>query len=442
MQTPIPLPVRNAPDIATPRVDTGPAPRVVIPWLVRLRWASVLALATAAWAAHVFWGVRLPTAPLVALLAALAATNAALAFQLRSPAPSRIVVGGALLIDVGLLTGILYLLGGPINPFSIVYLVGITVAAVALGYRWAIALGLLSNAAYGLTFSYNRPLEFEDAAYNGAVLTLHLYGMWVAFAAATGLIAYFVGRVSDALAQRERELSEARALAARHERLSALFALGAGAAHELATPLSTIRTAAGELERALVRSGPGVPSSDGSRSTNYIATIRDEVDRCTRVLDQLSGRAAPTTGAESRVPVTRLVDDLRYRLGESLAGRLDISVPPTVHTVDVPVEPLRQALVALLRNAFDASAPEQRVTMRLEHANGLRVEVIDEGRGMDDHEMARAGEPFFSTKPPGAGLGLGLFLVRAFADQMGGSLRLQSRPGAGTSAVLDLPSRP
>ena len=88
----------------------------------------------------------------------MAATNAALAFQLRSPAPRHGVVGGVLLVDVALLTGILYLVGGPLNPFSIVYLVGITVAAVSLGHRWAVALGVVSNVAYGLTFLYHRPL--------------------------------------------------------------------------------------------------------------------------------------------------------------------------------------------------------------------------------------------------------------------------------------------
>jgi two-component system sensor histidine kinase RegB len=408
-----------------------------MPWLVRLRWASVIALAGAAWAAFAFWRVRLPVASVVALLAALAMTNAALAFQLRSPAPRRIVIGGALLVDVGLLTGILYLVGGPLNPFGIVYLVGITVAAVALGYRWAIALGVVSNLAYGFTFFYHRPLEFIDPSGSSAVLTLHLSGMWVAFAAATGLIAYFVGRVSESLTQRERELAEARASAAKSERLAALFALGAGAAHELATPLSTIRTAAGELERTIA--GPSVSSA--TANGEYLAVIREEVDRCTRVLDQLSGRAAATSATESKVLLSRLVDDLRYRLGESLAQRLDVSVPPQMQFLDVPAEPLRQALIALLRNAFDASTADQRVTMRIDDSDGLRLEVIDRGRGMEEPERARAEEPFFTTKPAGAGLGLGLFLVRAFADQMGGTFSLRSSPGAGTSAILELPAR-
>ncbi len=425
--------------VESPESGLGPdhAQHVVMPWLVRLRWVAVIALAMAAWAAHTFWRLRLPTGSLVALLAALAVTNAALSFQLQSPAPRRIVVGGALLVDAGLLTGILYLVGGPLNPFSIVYLVGITVAAVSLGHRWAIALGVVSNIAYGFTFFYHRPLEFIDPSLSGRVLTLHLSGMWVAFAAATVLIAYFVGRVSEALAERERELTDARAASAKSERLAALFALGAGAAHELATPLSTISTAAGELERAMRLGFDGRASAE----PEYIRIIRAEVERCTNVLDQLSGRASAASAAESRVVLDRLVDDLRYRLGESLSQRLDVSLSSNARPIDMPVEPLRQALIALLRNAFDASGPHQRVTLRVDQHDGVRVEVIDRGRGMDESEAARAGEPFFSTKPAGGGLGLGLFLVRAFVDQMGGTLRLRSVPGEGTSVTLQLPAR-
>ena len=263
-----------------------------------------------------------------------------------------------------------------------------------------------------------------------------------------------------------------RAAASKSERLAALFALGAGAAHELATPLSTISTAAGELERAMVRRATGPSSfSDGLRpsdsptgslagaptpraarqahslplvrsESDYITIIRGEVERCTRVLDQLSGRASPTSSAESQILVSQLMSDVRYRLGDSLAQRLDIGVRRcAIKCYAVPAEPLRQVLVALLRNAFDASSADQRVTLRVAAEDGVRVEVIDRGRGMDEEEASRAGEPFFTTKPAGAGLGLGLFLVRAFADQMGGTLRLTSTPGQGTSAILHLPAR-
>lgn len=426
---------RHLPAGSARAADPG-SPAVLV-WLVRLRWASLVALVGAAWAAHTFWRVRLPIVPLAVLLLALAGTNAALAFQLRSPAPSRAVVGGVLLVDVALLAGVLYLVGGPMNPFGIVYLVGITIAAVLLGTRWAIALGLLSNLAYGFTFFSHRPLEFVDPAFSGRALTLHLSGMWVAFAAATGLIAYFVGRVSEALAQREEELAETRAAAARTERLASLFALGAGAAHELATPLSTISTAATELERSLVYGSATPRPADAE----HIALIRAEVDRCTRVLDQLSGRAAAAAAGDVPVLPAGLVDDLRHRLGEPLARRLEVTLPSQPEPLAIPAEPLRQALIALLRNAFDASAPGQPVALRVDQGDGVRLEVVDRGRGMDADEAARAGEPFFTTKPAGAGLGLGLFLVQAFADQMGGTLRVHSAPGEGTSVVLQLPKR-
>ncbi len=407
---------------------------VVLPWIVRLRWVSIGALAAAGWAAHIFWSVVLPPMAL-ALLVALAGTNGALTLQLRAPAPRRSIIGGVLLLDVGLLTGVLYLLGGSLNPFSIIYLVGITLAAVALGHRWAIGVALASNAAYAFVFFYSRPLAFADPLYSGRVMTLHLSGMWVALTAASGLIAHFVSRVSEALERREAELTDARAAAARSDRLAALLSLGAGAAHELATPLSTISTAANELVQQL-RDGGKPPDS----AAHYAAMIRAEVERCKTVLDQLSGRASAESIEETEIALPRLVDEVRYRLGESLSRRLDVSLPDSPVVIRVPAEPLRQTVIALVRNGFDASSADQRVTLRIERTElGVSVNVIDRGRGMNEQQSAHAGEPFFSTKPPGAGLGLGLFLARAFASQIGGSLHWQSTPGAGTAVVLQLP---
>jgi len=407
---------------------------VVVPWLVRLRWVSLLALIVAGWAATAFWRVRLPLAPLAMLLVAMAATNALLTFQLRSRTPRRDVIGGALLLDVGLLTGILYLVGGSLNPFSIIYLVGITMAAVAVGHRWAVTLAVASSLAYGLVFSYNRPFAFTDPTFSGGVLALHLYGMWVALAAAGGLIAHFVSRMAEALEHRELELTASRAAAARSERLASLFALGAGAAHELATPLSTIRTAAIELERTL-GDAPVTPAV----AANYAAVMRREVERCTAVLDGLSGRAGSTSAGDPGVELSHLMADVRRRLGDALSTRLDVSLPANPRVVNLPAEPLCQVLVALVRNAFDASAPHQRVMVHVAEQPTLHVEVTDSGRGMGPDESARAGEPFFTTKPAGAGLGLGLFLARAFADQMGGSLQWRSAAGHGTCVILDVP---
>lgn len=177
------------------------------------------------------------------------------------------------------------------------------------------------------------------------------------------------------------------------------------------------------------------------RTAQYLRVIRREIDRCAHVLDQMSGRAASASAADGEITVARLVEDVRARLSGSRAGRLDVALPEMPHPITAPAEPLRQAVVALVQNAFDASSPEQPVLLRVDQAHGVRLEVIDRGHGMAAETAARAGEPFFTTKPSGAGLGLGLFLARAFADQMGGTLTVTSNAGHGTSVVLELPAR-
>jgi two-component system sensor histidine kinase RegB len=168
--------------------------------------------------------------------------------------------------------------------------------------------------------------------------------------------------------------------------------------------------------------------------------IRGEVERCRTVLDHLSGRAPSTTADDGDLAIQRLVEEIRYRVGDSLARRLDVTCPETGVLTGIPAEPLRQTLVALVRNAFDASTHDQRVDLAIERGpRTVSFNIVDRGRGMTEPEAARAGEPFFTTKPAGAGLGLGLFLARSFAAQMGGTLEWTSRTDRGTAVVLCLP---
>jgi two-component system, sensor histidine kinase RegB len=99
-----------------------------------------------------------------------------------------------------------------------------------------------------------------------------------------------------------------------------------------------------------------------------------------------------------------------------------------------------QSLVALVRNALDASGLEGRVLLEIEHRpSAVSIKVEDRGTGIPPDVLAKVGEPFFTTKAPGRGLGLGVFLARVFFESRGGELSIESTPGVGTRAVARLP---
>jgi two-component system sensor histidine kinase RegB len=107
--------------------------------------------------------------------------------------------------------------------------------------------------------------------------------------------------------------------------------------------------------------------------------------------------------------------------------------------VRLPRTALLQVAHSLLMNAFDASTADGQVGVSVEASDEvLKIQIRDEGRGMPAELLARVGEPFFSTKAPGQGLGLGLFIARTLSEQMGGHLTVESRVGQGTTALVEI----
>jgi two-component system sensor histidine kinase RegB len=214
----------------------------------------------------------------------------------------------------------------------------------------------------------------------------------------------------------------------------ALTTLAAGAAHELSTPLATIAVASRELERALVAAPVALDCSADAR------LIRQEVDRCQLILDHMSGRAGGSA-AETAMParIDAVMADVVARLTADQVDRLRIQVASDLPSIVAPRAGLVQVLLSLIKNAFDATEPPRPVAIDVAATNrSFRFVVQDQGPGMPPDVLRRAGEPFFTTKEPGRGMGLGLFLARIFAERCGGSLSLRS--GRGTVAVLELPA--
>ena len=412
-------------------VDAGPL--VTGPWLVRLRWAAVGAQAIGVAVAVRALGLALPLLPIATIIAILAASNVVLGWWVSHGRPAQPRVFGAVLAaDVMMLTALLWLTGGTSNPFTIVYIVYIALAAVTLGSQWTWTITVLAIAGYATLFAITPPAEMHDAHRPANDLSGHLAGMWVAFLSAAVLIGFFVTRVRAALDARERALAEARRQAALQERLASLTTLAAGAAHELATPLATIAVASKELVRA-------AEASAASALVEDARLIRSQVERCRQILDHMSGRAdASTVDPPALIDPAVVVREAIEALPSGAASRVLTRVQGGSATVRIPRVGVARVLTTLLKNALDASPEGSPVEIAVTASpDQLQFAVSDSGQGMDEATLARAGEPFFTTKAPGAGFGLGLFLARTFVEQWGGSFRITSRPGHGTVAAVE-----
>ncbi len=398
-------------------------PDVGMPLLRRLRWLTLGALALAV-ATAPSMGAEVELALPSLLLGAAAASNVALyAIGARAARPA--VVFAVMVADAALLTGLLHVTGGPMNPFTALYFVHIALAGVLLERRWVWALLAISAGGFALLFALA-----PHAHHHHGGMAEHLRGMWIAFAVAAGLIAYFVSRLALELRRRDAELATERERAARGRRVAALTSLAAGAAHELGTPIGSIVLAAGELEDVLRE------RATDDDVLEDVRLIRREARRCREILDGLAVGAGELPG-ESVAPVSlgQLGEAALARVRAEEAARVTVRADDA--RIEVPPTALAIAIASLLRNALEVDEGTVTLDASVDDA-GVTFRVEDHGPGMDPDVLARVGEPF-NTDKEGQGLGLGLFLVHTLAQQLDGRLDIDSRPGAGTSVRLVLP---
>lgn len=420
---------------------SGAAIDVRLPLLLKLRWAAAAGQVATVLVARMVLLIDVPVLPLGALIAGTVATNLGswLWSRGRGTSARELLIGGLLATDVLILTGLLFVTGGPENPFSSLYLVHIALAALMLPPRWTLALSVTAVAAYGVLFFFSVPLGQGAMQHHhggdDSAFMLHMRGMWVAFLVTASFITYFVVMMSRGLRRMQAELAIAHERAERNQRLAALATLAAGAAHELGTPLGTIAIVAKELEHQLGRE----PQTAALQADAQL--IRAEVDRCRDVLARLSDQGGQARG---ETPEEQLIDSLGEQLVASFEARggerLRLEVRTPEATVVAPRRALLQALGNLVQNGLEASGADREVGVILwTDATSFVASVRDTGAGMTPEVASRAGEPFFSTKGDSASMGLGLFLAHAVASSLGGDLVIDSALGRGTTVTWSIP---
>ncbi len=417
--------------------DSGEiASRLALPWILRLRYGIMAGEVLLILAVAIGLQIQVPIAGLIALILVQVSTNDLFRRWQKQPHKNaEHVVGMLFVLDTVCLTYILALTGGPTNPFSLLYLVQITFSAVILHRAWTWVLGFVSVVSFGLLFWVSRDVPAFRIHSPPGEFSLHLLGMWAAFTTAAVLISYFIGKVSEEARQKEQELLLMQKRLARNERLASLVTLAAGAAHEIATPLATIAVSAKEIER------DAKARLQDDRVQDDARLIRAEVERCRLILERMGAQGADPLGeAPSSVELGDLLGRIRQRFPEQEA-RIEVEVGDSgPRFCLLPARAAVEALGALVKNALDASPDGEPVLLQAESSKSrLRFLVRDRGTGMTPEIADRVAEPFFTTKPPGQGMGLGAFLAHLFAQRLGGSLSFESTPGRGCTAILELP---
>lgn len=366
-----------------------------------------------------------PQSALPVLLTLFVGLNIWTRRRTRGPRPiSEIEFFGHILIDIGGLSLLLYFTGGATNPLVSYFLVPVSIAAATLTRALSWAVTGIAFLCYSLLLLWYQPVPALLPATHPAHINLHVLGMWANFAVSAGLLSYFLLNMATELRRQQQRLARQREEQLRDEQLLSIATLAANAAHELGTPLNTMR---------LLVDGGRQDTQGLDKSA--LDTLSHQLDRCRETLKKLvhAGDLRHSTPAihEVRAYLQRLVDDWRV-IRPEVTPRLDFSPKAPKVIAEFPPN-LAAAIQNLLDNAADVSG-EVHISARWDHRR-LELQVRDFGPGFRaSGDVPRPGN---SSKPEG--LGLGLFLSHATIERCGGEVALTPAPGGGTLTRIQLP---
>ena len=402
-----------------------------------LAWLRLSAVAGQALTVVVvaFWmQLPIPVGSLALGIALLLVFALAVFWRLRQPWPVTSIEAVAhIAVDIAALTWLLYLTGGATNPFVSLLVLPITLAAAALPLRHVAIVALLAAACYLVLIPWHVPLPMLHA-HEGGDFNLHILGMAINFVITAAALSFFVTRLARMLRARERDVQRERERALRDEGILAIATQAAGAAHELNTPLSTMRTLLAELKRE---------HADDRGLADDLELLAGQAERCRDILRELVALGSrQLAGTPQRMSLAAFVRDSESRF-HLLRPEVELSIriEGDAEAREIEAEPsLRHALINLLSNAADASlaAGSARVELNVA-ANAAQVEfgVRDFGAGTEAELVARSA--FQSSKRDG--LGLGLALAHATAERLGGELRAELQSDRGLLQRLRVPLR-
>ncbi len=410
--------------------DTDPGSgRISLRTLVPIRWVAVAGQALALLIVHYGFGFHLRLIPALAVVAASALFNIVLIVRRQVARELRERYAALCLgYDLLQLAVLVYLTGGLENPFSILFLAPVTVAATILSRRLVIALSILAIASISALALWHLPLPWrtETLVFPPEII----FGAWTALVLATVFIALYTWSVAQD-ARRLRDAVAATQLAlAREQQVSAVGALAAAAAHELGSPLATIAVVARELARELPSASPHAEDA---------ALLLSQTERCSRILAELAQRPDDDGGSPyARLPISALVEaagapysDRGIRLIFAATGSREDEEPQVRRSPEII-----HGLNNLIQNAVQFARREVTVTTFWD-ARRVAVEITDDGPGFMLHLLNRLGEPYLSTRAGAENhMGLGIFIAQSLLERSGARLTFENLEEGGAQVAI------
>ena len=401
-------------------------PGVRVRTLAALRWIAIAGQVTTLVVVGLYLHYPLPWRSLVAAVAASAVLNIGLAtlypVNARLSGRDLALHLGFDLVQAGVL---LFLTGGLANPFGVLVLVPVTIAATLLPARWLAVLGGLAGLILFILWHWALPLPWLGPP--PAFPVMYRIGVTVALVLAIGFLALYLLQVSAEARDRARALVATEAALTREAKMSALGSLAAAAAHELGGPLGTITLIAHSLAEAL---------GDDPDFGDDIRLLESEAARSRAILVGIARRA------EAEDPFAKLgLDALLHEVAHQVApARVPVRVTAPAPQPRMRRSPeLLHGLANLVSNAVRhaGSAVELRAIVT---PADITIAVLDDGPGFDPDILPLLGEPDLGpSHSKSGGTGLGIFIATTLIERTGGRLAFRNREGGGAEVDVRWP---
>lgn len=389
--------------------------------LILLRWVAIAGQLAAIVVADQVYGLELPLG-LCFLAVSLSVLANAFAITL-FPENRRLSDDEAffiLLFDLGQLGFLILLTGGLTNPFALLVLAPVTISASALRLRSTLLLGATAVLLVTLALAWHLPLRFADGR-ELVVPAIFEFGFWLSIVIGIAFLGLYSRRVATEIRSMSEALLATQMALAREQKLTDLSGVVAAAAHELGTPLATIKLVSAELMEEL---------ADQPDLLEDARLIREQADRCRDILrdmgragkDDLHLRQAPVGAVVREAAEPHMARGKRVLL---TAGLTADAAQPTVMRRPEIIHGLRN----LIQNAVDFARSTVWIEVDWTDAR-LTVRIIDDGAGFPPSLIGRIGDPFVrarrgeadSARPGYEGMGLGLFIAKTLLERSGAEL--------------------